>query len=181
MVPSAKAPGELLDTPRSSCRNDILQVHRGLHRYRRRIDLTGFPGLLGGPHNHQFGAWAARLLEVNTPESVQHSSRVRRERSALLLQWSLEDYKDAVNFVALGAGGSSEPNASHSPAQASNRPSFGRGAHSAYRPLHAVHCLRAHASLRQRLLLVRPLRRHAFSKSWVVLICCSEGHARLSG
>ena len=81
--------------------------------------MTGFPGLLGGPHNHQFGAWAAQLLEVNTPESVQHSSRVRLERSALLLQRSLEDYKAAVNVVALGAGGVSEPNASHSPAQAS--------------------------------------------------------------
>ena len=29
--------------------------------------MAVFPALPGGPHNHQIGALAAQLLEVNTP------------------------------------------------------------------------------------------------------------------
>merc|ERR1711971_946713 len=35
-----------------------------------------FPGLQGGPHNHQIGALAAQLLEVNTPDFVDYSKQV---------------------------------------------------------------------------------------------------------
>merc|ERR1719236_58657 len=35
---------------------------------KERIDMAVFPGLQGGPHNHQIGALAAQLLEVATPE-----------------------------------------------------------------------------------------------------------------
>merc|ERR1712056_106131 len=41
-----------------------------------RIDMAVFPGLQGGPHNHQIGALAAQLLEVNTPEFVEYSKNV---------------------------------------------------------------------------------------------------------
>merc|ERR1712232_1258166 len=40
---------------------------------KERIDMAVFPGLQGGPHNHQIGALAAQLLEVNTPEFVEYS------------------------------------------------------------------------------------------------------------
>jgi len=40
------------------------------------IDMAVFPALQGGPHNHQIGALAAQLLEVNTPEFVQYSKDV---------------------------------------------------------------------------------------------------------
>merc|ERR1712066_979832 len=43
---------------------------------KERIDMAVFPGLQGGPHNHQIGALAAQLLEVNTPEFVQYSKQV---------------------------------------------------------------------------------------------------------
>merc|ERR1711976_1066811 len=43
---------------------------------RERIDMAVFPGLQGGPHNHQIGALAAQLLEVNTPEFVDYSKQV---------------------------------------------------------------------------------------------------------
>merc|ERR1712086_573001 len=43
---------------------------------RERIDMAVFPALQGGPHNHQIGALAAQLLEVNTPEFVEYSKNV---------------------------------------------------------------------------------------------------------
>merc|ERR1711970_1443036 len=41
-----------------------------------RIDMAVFPALQGGPHNHQIGALAAQLLEVNTPDFVEYSKEV---------------------------------------------------------------------------------------------------------
>merc|ERR1719224_210060 len=41
-----------------------------------RIDMAVFPALQGGPHNHQIGALAAQLLEVNTPEFAEYSKQV---------------------------------------------------------------------------------------------------------
>lgn len=38
--------------------------------------MAVFPGLQGGPHNHQIGALAAQLLEVNTPEFKEYSKNV---------------------------------------------------------------------------------------------------------
>jgi len=43
---------------------------------KEKIDMAVFPGLQGGPHNHQIGALAAQLLEVNTPEFVDYSKQV---------------------------------------------------------------------------------------------------------
>merc|ERR1712190_224216 len=43
---------------------------------KERIDMAVFPGLQGGPHNHQIGALAAQLKEVNTAEFVEYSKAV---------------------------------------------------------------------------------------------------------
>merc|ERR1719231_633433 len=48
-----------------------------------RIDMAVFPALQGGPHNHQIGALAAQLLEVNTPEFVEYSKQVVVNAQAL--------------------------------------------------------------------------------------------------
>jgi glycine hydroxymethyltransferase len=48
-----------------------------------RIDMAVFPGLQGGPHNHQIGGLAAQLLEVNTPEFVEYSKCVIKNCQAL--------------------------------------------------------------------------------------------------
>lgn len=45
--------------------------------------MAVFPGLQGGPHNHQIGALAAQLLEVNTPEFVLYSKEVVANSQAL--------------------------------------------------------------------------------------------------
>merc|ERR1712188_180934 len=41
-----------------------------------RIDMAVFPGLQGGPHNHQIGGLAAQLKEVVTPEFVEYAKNV---------------------------------------------------------------------------------------------------------
>merc|ERR1712048_809863 len=43
---------------------------------KERIDMAVFPGLQGGPHNHQIGGLAAQLLEVKSPEFVEYSKMV---------------------------------------------------------------------------------------------------------
>jgi glycine hydroxymethyltransferase len=50
---------------------------------KERIDMAVFPGLQGGPHNHQIGALAAQLLDVNTPEFVDYSKNVVSNSQAL--------------------------------------------------------------------------------------------------
>merc|ERR1719400_314596 len=48
-----------------------------------RIDMAVFPALQGGPHNHQIGALAAQLLEVNTPAFKEYSVAVVANAKAL--------------------------------------------------------------------------------------------------
>merc|ERR1719246_176637 len=43
---------------------------------KERIDMAVFPGLLGGPHNHQIGALAEQLLEVQSDDFKQYSTAV---------------------------------------------------------------------------------------------------------
>merc|ERR1712157_454392 len=43
---------------------------------KERIDMAVFPGLQGGPHNHQIGGLAVQLLEVNTPAFKEYSQKV---------------------------------------------------------------------------------------------------------
>jgi len=41
-----------------------------------RIDMAVFPGLQGGPHNHQIGGLTAQLLEVSSPAFTEYSKSV---------------------------------------------------------------------------------------------------------
>merc|ERR1712054_43097 len=50
---------------------------------KERIDMAVFPGLQGGPHNHQIGALAAQLLEVATPEFDAYTKQVMANAKAL--------------------------------------------------------------------------------------------------
>merc|ERR1719384_557572 len=43
---------------------------------KERIDMAVFPGLQGGPHNHQIGGLATQLLEVKSPAFVEYSKAV---------------------------------------------------------------------------------------------------------
>merc|ERR1712127_105126 len=60
---------------------------------KEKIDMAVFPGLQGGPHNHQIGALAAQLLEVNTPEFVQYSKQVVANAKALAAAFMAKGHK----------------------------------------------------------------------------------------
>jgi glycine hydroxymethyltransferase len=60
---------------------------------KERIDMAVFPGLQGGPHNHQIGGLAAQLLEVNTPEFVEYSKSVVANSKALAAEMMAKGHK----------------------------------------------------------------------------------------
>jgi len=59
--------------------------------------MAVFPGLQGGPHNHQIGALAAQLLEVNTPEFVEYSKKVIANAQALAAALQAKGHKLATD------------------------------------------------------------------------------------
>merc|ERR1719436_1776552 len=63
---------------------------------KERIDMAVFPGLQGGPHNHQIGALPAQLLEVNTPEFVEYSRKVIANAQALAAALQAKGHKLAT-------------------------------------------------------------------------------------
>jgi len=62
-----------------------------------RIDMAVFPALQGGPHNHQIGALAAQLLEVDTPEFVEYSKCVVQNANSLASALQAKGHKLAAD------------------------------------------------------------------------------------
>ena len=51
--------------------------------YKKQIDDSIFPGLQGGPHNHQIAAIATQLKEVDSPEFKEYIIQVKKNTKAL--------------------------------------------------------------------------------------------------
>jgi len=64
---------------------------------KERIDMAVFPALQGGPHNHQIGALAAQLLEVDTPDFVEYSKNVVKNADALAKALQAKGHKLATD------------------------------------------------------------------------------------
>merc|ERR1712156_816358 len=64
---------------------------------KERIDQAVFPALQGGPHNHQIGALAAQLKEVNSPEFKEYSKQVVENTQALAGALMEKGHKLATN------------------------------------------------------------------------------------
>merc|ERR1719499_2495261 len=62
-----------------------------------RIDMAVFPGLQGGPHNHQIGGLAAQLLEVNSPAFTEYSKAVVANAKTLAETLIAKGHKVATN------------------------------------------------------------------------------------
>merc|ERR1711953_381660 len=60
---------------------------------KERIDMAVFPGLQGGPHNHQIGALAAQLREVTSPDFVEYSKQVVANAGALAEELKAKGHK----------------------------------------------------------------------------------------
>jgi len=60
---------------------------------KERIDMAVFPALQGGPHNHQIGALAVQLLEVQTPEFVEYSKAVVANAKTLAAELMAKGHK----------------------------------------------------------------------------------------
>eukprot|EP00754_Rhynchopus_humris_P025726 Rhum_TRINITY_DN14962_c0_g1::Rhum_TRINITY_DN14962_c0_g1_i2::g.130532::m.130532/K00600/glyA, SHMT; glycine hydroxymethyltransferase len=51
--------------------------------WQEKVDMAVFPGLQGGPHEHQIAAIGTQMLEVMTPEFKAYSSQVRKNMAAM--------------------------------------------------------------------------------------------------
>merc|ERR1711972_767695 len=60
---------------------------------KERIDRAVFPGLQGGPHNHQIGALATQLLEVKSPAFTEYSKAVVANAKTLADELKLKGHK----------------------------------------------------------------------------------------
>merc|ERR1712086_873013 len=60
---------------------------------KEKIDMAVFPGLQGGPHNHQIGGLATQLLEVATPEFVEYSKNVCTNAKSLAAELIAKGHK----------------------------------------------------------------------------------------
>merc|ERR1712032_1099993 len=65
----------------------------GIPDIKDRIDMAVFPGLQGGPHNHQIGGLAAQLLEVNTPAFKEYSKQVVANSKTLAEEMMAKGHK----------------------------------------------------------------------------------------
>merc|ERR1719160_1443385 len=75
----------------------IFFKYAAVENIKEKIDMAVFPGLQGGPHNHQIGALAVQLLEVKTPEFVEYSKQVMANAKALADALQAKGHKLASN------------------------------------------------------------------------------------
>merc|ERR1712060_985851 len=64
---------------------------------KERIDMAVFPGLQGGPHNHQIGALATQLLEVKSDSFKDYSKSVVENCATLAKELMAKGHKLASN------------------------------------------------------------------------------------
>lgn len=62
-----------------------------------KIDFSVFPGLQGGPHNHQIAALATQLKEVDTPEFKEYSRQIIKNAQKLCEYLISKGYKIVTN------------------------------------------------------------------------------------
>ena len=65
--------------------------------YSKKINAAVFPGLQGGPHNHQIAALAVALNQVKTPEFREYASQVKKNANILAEYLMHKGYKLSSN------------------------------------------------------------------------------------
>ena len=92
-----KSPFDYCDVVTSTTHKTLRGPRSGLIFYKKelkdRIDFAVFPGLQGGPHNHQICGLATQLLEVDTPEFKQYIKQVKANAKVLSNFFIKHEYK----------------------------------------------------------------------------------------
>jgi glycine hydroxymethyltransferase len=82
-----KSPFEYCDVVTSTTHKTLRGPRSGLIFYKKelkdKIDFAVFPGLQGGPHNHQIAGVATQLLESMTPEFKDYIIQVKKNAKTL--------------------------------------------------------------------------------------------------
>merc|ERR1711972_260171 len=68
-----------------------------VYQYEDAINLSVFPALQGGPHNHQIAGLATQLKEVASPEFKMYAKQVKANAAALADYLTGKGYKLATN------------------------------------------------------------------------------------
>jgi glycine hydroxymethyltransferase len=92
-----KSPFEYCDVVTSTTHKTLRGPRSGLIFYKKelkeQIDFAVFPGLQGGPHNHQIAGVATQLLESTTPEFKDYIIQVKKNAKTLAEFLIRKDYK----------------------------------------------------------------------------------------
>ena len=116
----AKNPFELCDIVTTTTHKTLRRPRSAMIFFRkeheRAINFSVFPGLQGGPHEHQIAGVATQLLEVMTPEYKAYAQQVRKNTKALatsLMEYGYtlstggtDNHLILVNLRGLGLTGS---------------------------------------------------------------------------
>ena len=77
-------------------RSGIIFFRKDARGFERKINNAVFPGLQGGPHEHQIAGVATQLREVATPAFVAYAKAVRANARALAAALAARGYKLAT-------------------------------------------------------------------------------------
>jgi glycine hydroxymethyltransferase len=95
------SPFEYCDVVTSTTHKTLRGPRSGLIFYKKElkenIDFAVFPGLQGGPHNHQICGLATQLLEVSSDEFRDYIKQVKLNASALAEYFKENGYKLVTN------------------------------------------------------------------------------------
>ena len=85
-----KSPFEYCDVVTTTTHKTLRGPRSGLIFYKKelknKIDFAVFPGLQGGPHNHQIAGVATQLLEAQTQEFKDYIVQVKKNAQMLATQ-----------------------------------------------------------------------------------------------
>lgn len=78
-------------------RSGVIFFRKDARGFEKKINNAVFPGLQGGPHEHQIAALATQLKEVATPEFKEYIQQVKKNASHLATVLAKKGYKIATN------------------------------------------------------------------------------------
>ena len=96
-----KSPFEFCDVVTSTTHKTLRGPRSGLIFYKKelknKIDFAVFPGLQGGPHNHQIAGVATQLLEAQSQEFKDYIKQVKKNARTLATFLTIKGYKLITN------------------------------------------------------------------------------------